>query len=587
MKKTLNINLGGFIFHIDEDAYFRLDKYLNTLKAQFAKAEGGREIVSDIEMRIAELFKERTGSAKEVISLADVDRVIEIMGQPEDYLGAEDEETQKAPEEEYTFRKKRIFRDPDNRVVAGVSSGLAAYFNTDPIWMRVVFLLLFFFSGFGLLLYIIMWLIIPKASTTAEKLQMRGEKVNISTIEKSIKDEMKGFGDRVSSYNYKKSGNALSSFFQDLGNFIADAFRLIFRVLGKLIGLFFLMIGFLILFALGVGLFAGGVEILGSGYDMSDLFEFLQLVSVSEGHYNLLVAGVVLSIIAPFFLLVYLGIRLLFNLEPLNKPTRSALVLTTVLGLIFLIVSGVKIGLQFDSHSEVKSEIALPPAKHFTLRLQEDSITRKYMESYAPQWIHDGDINAFNYVDVEIEQTFEEKPYITLRVESNGRDRREARLSARQIRYKVDIQDSTIYVPYYYILDEGQKFRGQEVNLILYLPEGYSVFIDQPVAEILDDIANLQNRWDFEMGNERWIMTADGLSCEGCPIPEKEVEDYESESDTDNSDESLEIEINEDGMRMEIREKDRDTIKREMKFSNLSGMKDTLLPFQNNLVAVI
>ncbi len=556
MNKTLNINLAGYIFHVDEDAFTRLEKYLNTLKVQFVNTEGGKEIISDIEMRIAELFKERTGEHKDVINAADVDQVINIMGQPEDYLDLGEDEAPKSPELEFTSRKKRIFRDTDNRIIGGVAAGIAAYFNVDSIWIRLVFILLFL-SGFGFLFYLIMWLIIPKAQTTAEKLQMRGEKVNISNIERSIRDEMQGFSNRVSDIDYKKTKGHLSSFFTDLGDFIIDALKLIFKVVGKLLGLFFLLMGFVILAALIVGLFAGGVEITGSGYALSDLFDFFQLITVSDGHYNLLLAGIVLSVIAPFFLLFYFGIRLLFQLEPLNAPTRSALVLTTFLGIVFLVVAGVKIGLQFDDYAETSRELPLGNAKNFTLVLDEDSLSQQFLRGDAPNWIHEGQMNAFNFVELDIRKADGDIAYLKIYTESEGHDRKAARYNGREVTFNLKVRDSTIYVPNHFVLNKGQKFRGQQVTVILYLPENHSTYIDENVVEVLEDVENLQNTWDADMGKTKWLMTERGLSCAGCPMPEyDEDENYDGDFDFDEDAERIDWEIKEENDRIEIRNND-------------------------------
>lgn len=550
MNKTLNINLGGFMFHIDENAYVRLERYLNTLKQQFVNTDGGTEIINDIETRIAELFKERTGPGKEVINATDVDQVIAIMGQPEDYLEMDDEaDNSSKSEPRFSSTKKRIFRDTDNRIVGGVSSGLAAYFNIDPLWIRVLFIIALF-SGFGFLLYIIMWAVIPKANTTAEKLQMRGEKINISNIEKAIREEMqgvneniKGFGSKMADHDYRKTQSHVSSFFSDLGDFIVDAFRLIFKVIGKIIGLFFLFIGSMILLALLIGLFAGSVQIMGSGYGMNELFDFLHLVTANDGHYNLLIAGIVMSVIAPFFLLIYLGIRILFSLEPLNAPARSALSITTFIGLILLLIAGVKIGLQFDNHGSVSNEIALPEHLEYRIQLSNDSLHNEFLNSYPMHWMrHDGK-NAFDKVDVDIRYTDDAAPYLQIITEAQGPDRREARANARKLNYKVTILDSIIEIPGYVLLDRDQKFRDQSVTVILYLPEGYSVFIDESLAEVLYDVDNMQNTWDFEMANQRWIMTEYGLNCEGCKIPERLKDDEDEPTEPVEPDEIIDIEI--------------------------------------------
>ncbi|WP_417608542.1 PspC domain-containing protein [Owenweeksia hongkongensis] len=559
MNKTLNINLGGFIFHIDENAYVRLERYLNTLKQQFANTNGGTEIINDIETRIAELFKERTGPGKEVINATDIDQVIAIMGQPEDYLEMDDEtQSSSRREPRFTNTKKRIFRDPDNKMIGGVSAGLAAYFNIDPLWVRVLFLIALF-SGFGFLLYIIMWAVIPKANTTAEKLQMRGEKINISNIEKAIREEMhgvneniKGFGSKIADHDYRKTQSHVGSFFSDIGDFILSAFRLIFKVIGKIIGLFFLFIGSMILLALLIGLFAGGVQIMGAGYGMNELFDFLHLVTANEGHYNLLITGIVMSVIAPFFLLIYLGIRLLFNLEPLNSPARNALSVTTFIGLILLVIAGVKIGLQFDNTGRISDEIALPEYTEYRIQMSDDSLHHEFMNSYPNHWMRIDGKNAFDKVEVDIRPTDDANPYVKILTEAQGPNRREARNNARSLDYKISILDSVIEIPGYILLNRDQKFRDQTVKVILYLPEGHSVFIDESLAEVLYDVDNVQNMWDFEMADRRWTMTEYGLSCDGCEIPERLleendekdeiIEDFESE-EADDSDIHIDVEI--------------------------------------------
>ena len=187
MKKTLNINLGGMIFHIDEDAFNKLEAYLGALRQQFIQTNGGSEILNDVETRMAELFRERTSESKQVINIQDVDEVIAIMGRPEDYLDEEmASNTSYSYEESYSSNGKKIHRDVDNRIVGGVASGLAAYFNMDALWIRILFLASFF-AGFGFLLYLILWAIIPAARTTTEKLQMRGKPVTLSNIENFVK----------------------------------------------------------------------------------------------------------------------------------------------------------------------------------------------------------------------------------------------------------------------------------------------------------------------------------------------------------------------------------------------------------------
>ena len=196
MKKTLTINISGSIFHIDEDAFDQLQSYLRTISSHYGASEEGREIITDIEARIAEIFQEKLSSKDQVVNTEMVEETITIMGKPEEIFATDEENAER--EEENTEsaptsngkRKRRLYRDPDHRVLGGVASGLAGYFGIDVVVIRLLFAILFFLGyGFSLPLYIILWIAVPKAVTTTQKLEMKGKKVNISNIEESIKDE--------------------------------------------------------------------------------------------------------------------------------------------------------------------------------------------------------------------------------------------------------------------------------------------------------------------------------------------------------------------------------------------------------------
>ena len=196
MNKTININLGGTFFHIDESAYKLLQQYLEKLKITFSNTQGKEEIIEDIESRIAELLREIKKHADQVIVLSNINSVIDTMGQPEDFISEDDQERFIRPE-------KKLFRNPEDRYIGGVISGLGSYFGIETIWMRIIWLILTVFSaGAPVIVYIIMWALIPEAKTTAEKLQMKGEPVNISTIEKKIKEEFDEVSEKIKNADY-------------------------------------------------------------------------------------------------------------------------------------------------------------------------------------------------------------------------------------------------------------------------------------------------------------------------------------------------------------------------------------------------
>jgi phage shock protein PspC (stress-responsive transcriptional regulator) len=188
MKKTLTINLAGIVYHIDDDAYAKLKDYLDALEKQFKGEHDVAELISDIEARISELLTERLGSKRQVVIISDIDFIIETLGAPEAILN-EGETYTSSGHNSSGKNYRRMYRDPDNRIIGGVSSGLAAYWNIDPVILRVIFVVLVFAGLSGLLVYIILWIVMPEAATTAQKLEMRGEAVTVENIKKFIKEE--------------------------------------------------------------------------------------------------------------------------------------------------------------------------------------------------------------------------------------------------------------------------------------------------------------------------------------------------------------------------------------------------------------
>lgn len=189
MKKTLTINLAGVVYHIDDDAYANLKDYLDALEKKFKLEADVKELISDIEARISELLNERLGNKRQVVIQSDIDFIIETLGAPEIISEEGNNNTSKTNTKFYKHNYRRMYRDPDNRMIGGVCSGLAAYWNMDPVILRVIFIVLVFAGLSGLLIYIILWVVMPEAITTAQKLEMRGEAVTIENIKKFIKEE--------------------------------------------------------------------------------------------------------------------------------------------------------------------------------------------------------------------------------------------------------------------------------------------------------------------------------------------------------------------------------------------------------------
>lgn len=356
MKKTLTINLGGVVYHIDDDAYRLLDNYLSNLKHYFRKQEGAEEIVDDIEMRIAELFAEKVTEGKQVITVSDVEEIIARVGKPEDFgIADEDTDSQKRTEQAssanqggtQTSAQRRWFRDPDNKLLGGVAAGLAAYFGWDITLVRILMIILVFVPYCPMIiLYIIGWLVIPEARTAAEKLSMRGEAVTIENIGKTVTDGFERVADGVN--NYMNSGKP-RTFLQKIG----DVFVSIAAVLFKIFLVALVILCCPVLFVLAVVLVAlvfAAIAVAVSGgallYEMLPAIDWMPVASVSPMMTLLgTIAGVALIGI-PLGAFLYTILRQLFHWSPMGAGLKWSLLILWILGAVIMIINLSALGWQ-------------------------------------------------------------------------------------------------------------------------------------------------------------------------------------------------------------------------------------------------
>lgn len=206
MNKTININLGGFPFTMDDDAYMLMERYLNAIKNHFAVSDSYQEIMSDIESRLGELLHDKV-SSKAIVTTADVEHIIKIMGRPEEFgaeaidLPGEGSDQGTSGDSIGTQRTRRLFRNLADKKLGGVCSGLAAYLGIkNANWIRLLFIILASSGGFGIPLYVIMWIFVPPAKTSADYLAMKGEDINIHNIAEFLETEIKHFSNQVTDF---------------------------------------------------------------------------------------------------------------------------------------------------------------------------------------------------------------------------------------------------------------------------------------------------------------------------------------------------------------------------------------------------
>ncbi len=527
MKKTFTINISGSIFHIDDDAFEKLQKYLHMLNKHFGPAIEGQEILQDIEARIAELFLEKTGNKVEVITDFMVDEVIARMGKPEDFMEAGEEESEKAPTEtaspevEPTIRR-RLYRDGDSRVLGGVCSGMAAYFNMDTVMMRVIFFLLFFLIGpFNLLLYFILWIVVPKAKTTAQRLEMRGKEATISNIEKSIKEEVNEVGESYNKFANAKNEKGVSridSFGEVVGSVLRVVLRVIVLIFGAalIIGGIASLIGFVTTMAVGHSFMHGGPWNFGSGsnVDMSALLNNF----VSPGTYA--IALIAISILAgiPILLILFIGTKLLFRYKTNNRMIGLATFGLWLAALIVLIVVAVNQVSNFGKQTSqtVTQKVECTQCKTLYLETADDLYESLIDNEISLDRMKIATVNGkdklLGHPRFTIEKSSSGEYLLLIKKQSRGSSTADAQKNVEEIEYNFVQKDSTLRFDPYYMLKEDARWRDQEIFLTLKVPEGKSVYLNQKMTSIISDIQNTENMWDGDMVGKIWIMTPDGLA---------------------------------------------------------------------------
>jgi phage shock protein PspC (stress-responsive transcriptional regulator) len=525
MNKTVNINLAGTFFHIDEDAYQKLQRYIEAIKRSFTDSEGREEIIADIEARISELFFERVDNDRQVVSNALVEDIIAIMGQPEDYLVDEeifeDEPVFKSKAKQESSSKsksssagssskthnKKLFRDRDNSYVAGVCSGLGHYLGIDSIWIRLIWLFLTLGSGGTFtFIYVLFWVLVPEATSTSEKLQMTGEPVNISNIEKKIKDGITTVTDTVKNVDFQKhtddfikgvdqvtenitksvdkidfrsnkdrvkSGSR--SFFDSVGNVIKQ----IFKVFGKFFGAIILFVAAVTLISLVVGLLSFG--------DMNTFL--LPNMNINDLSMHTSAPTWLLKLITfgavgiPFFFLFYLGLKLIAsNSKSISGGSKFTLFFLWILSIASIGSFGIKEGFNVTEKTSFSKKVALPTlTKSDTIYLDmnendyyDDEFRRRFK---FKRFVNEDDETVYvsRGVRLIVKSTSDSIAKIKVEKFAQGSDYTIAKERAERISYNYNVNGKTINLDSYFEVDRRDKSRKQEVIVTLYLPTG-SVF---------------------------------------------------------------------------------------------------------------
>lgn len=632
MKKVININFQGQVIPIEETAYEMLQNYIASLRTYFATEEGRDEIINDIESRIAELFAEQLKKGTACITDVEVNRIMNSMGRPEDFEASDEGNghaksapSQQAPGAEGLYEEPagrgRLYRDEQDKIVGGVASGLANYFKIDPAIIRVLFVALFFGGGSGLLIYIllwiilpsrslvtnirkrlyrdpdqkviagvagglakyfdvtpavpraifaapfiigiiasifdsvfwgfptvlgsfgggtfimayiILWMVLPEARTAAEKLEMKGEKVDLNSIRNTVVGDLEGLKGRVENAGRElgetaraaagQFANTVSEKSAQMGNEIRYAGARNRSGIGNALTILIKAFVYFIIGIIAFALFMASIALLVAG------------VSVFPIH-NFLIGGATQQIAAWGSILLFLGIpviallvfiiRRLMGAKKSNPFIGYGFSALWVIGLVCIIVLIGSMRRSFSSEVGVREELPIvQPGNKLTVTLATNNVV------VYDNWVDiEGIMNItrdtlfLNTVKVTVAKSRDSNYHAYLMKVSKGSDRKDAESLAGKINFPIEQRDSILYLPQHFGISRTDKWRNQKVMVVIEVPQGKIIEIDESVDDY--DYFNLQfnrrhsNRfeWDIDLENdwddlrkgEPLQMTPDGL----------------------------------------------------------------------------
>ncbi len=606
MKKNISINISGIIFHIEEDGYSKFKKYLDSINKYFASYDDSEEIIADIESRIAELFLEKLNEGKQVISIDDVDALISTMGQISDFEAMEEEEdfstasepTSKKGEEktkkenkqkqrsahknsstsgrtlQRDTRKqilggvasglahywnmdpiwirvffiillptslpifvyfilwialpgsddlveddtvKKLYRDPDDRVLGGVASGLANYFKTDSLTIRIIFIVLIFGAGTGFLAYFVLWIITPKANSITDKMQMKGEKVTLSNIESTIKkskeEELNPKGENTFTtillFPFRLMGkvfSALGRAFGPLLQFIGAAIRVFTGGIITIVGLS-VMFSLLVTAGVLLGLYNG------DWFFYEDEFAYLPYDLFTNTFPEIGILFILTAIFIPFLYVFIAGITIIAKRRIMSSSVGWSILGIWMIAVIgtFATVPNVIRDFRDEGYYEETEALNI---KADTLTIDINMVTNRGFESRRNRYDYRNDWDS-EFTDLDLIASRDGNFSISKRFRARGRNPREAELNAQDVIYEYEVDGSSIKFDSELTFKPRAKFRFQELDINFYIPKNTPFKIERDMSLILHRFS-YRYTW-YEIYRNTWMFDDDGsLVCLSC-----------------------------------------------------------------------
>lgn len=530
MNKTISINISGLVFYIEEGAFDILKAYLDSIKDYFISQRGGSEIIADIESRIAELFQEMVKEEKTAITLDDVNEVIAGLGQPQDMMDEEDVE-ENLDSESFSNQgagdtsEKRLFRDPEGKLLGGVCSGLGAYFRIDPVWLRLAFVLLVWIMGSSALLYLILWIVIPEALTTADRLKMRGKPINVNNIEESIRKGARDLEEGLSGFindsknqekikrtakqaqsGFKRTAKQAQSGFQSIVDAFVQIVVLLVKFATKFIGVIVAIAGIMVVASVGMLLMTGVV-----------FNDYSTLILPSGLHSTLLIVALALVVLVPVLMLLIRLFQFGLKQGKMAKPFLVTALVLWVLSLGMAIVGSFGVLVNFTNQASIEQEIPLDQPSADRLYIQSVSSSRTVSRhGHRGVFVFSSDEmyfenNSFFYQNVNFKtsRSSDSEFHLVVQQRSEGRDHADAIKNAQLVKYDILSEDSILTLSSFLSIEEG-PWRAQQVNVILEVPDGKEIMFLDYLRDI-DNYAPVYREVGHDYSNRIFKMTSSGL----------------------------------------------------------------------------
>jgi len=486
------------------------------LGKNFENEQSGREIIADIEARISELLAEREGGVTRVVTIEDVTKMIETLGTPEDITGSDADEMpndEKPPRPQQPRKPlKRLYRDLDRRFIGGVCAGLGAWIGIKPIIVRLIFIFLIILpfrgcigsimighgNGILVLVYIILWIIIPKAKTTAQKLEMRGEPVNISNIEKNIKE----------SFSDPSLKNSFRNFLNEFGDFLSKFFRLFGRIIGVIIGLVLILLG--LGFATGMISILSMQELIINSNDQHfnvewDFLSYSEMFKniISPMSYIIMIICAFLVISLLVFALIFWGVKLIAGFKVKHGWFHVLMMLLWIAAIATGIVTCATQVRYFAWNNDAAVEtiyIAQSDTLYLTRATMNKQISNNPMDIYFDR----GNRCFYGTPSLYVHKSENGETKLRLYRQSRGESKLAAYQYAENIEYTIEVRDSLLIFDPFFTVKPQDKWKFQTLTVNLYVPTGTIIIDEKAICN--DRILGRMFQWH---SNEEciWVMT--------------------------------------------------------------------------------